>query len=313
MANTYDPYYAQNLEQATAKKAFIQEDVDTQERHKRNMQEVSSQYAAENDIPLAQASQLMQARWDNQQQQKAFDVAEETRALNEKNRFLNDSVKLNAMKSEINALNHNNIRSSKQIQDITARYSDVLNSPHEQVNQEAKSNLQNAWAVNSDAQKYWFTQAEADGVPVKEFGGLPEETLDENGMYSSKKGKSFAMKHHDEKVKEILALKKAESDITEQAREDYLDAREEAKAEELKTGIRVSPERLLAIRQKNALERDRAKEANKPKVGMEMFLPPKTPSPAAPIQPTTNEATPQVKTKKVFDPKTGGVVEVPIQ
>ncbi len=132
-------------------------------------------------------------------------------------------------------------------------------------------------------------------------------------MYSSKKGKSFAMKHHDEKVKEILALKKAESDITEQAREDYLDAREEAKAEELKTGIRVSPERLLAIRQKNALERDRAKEANKPKVGMEMFLPPKTPSPAAPIQPTTNEATPQVKTKKVFDPKTGGVVEVPIQ
>ena len=94
MASPYDKFYAQNLEQATAQKPFIQQDVDVAQEHTRNIQNVAMQYAQQNEIPYEQSLNLMNARWDNQQKQKAFAIEDETRGLNAHNAALDAGIAL---------------------------------------------------------------------------------------------------------------------------------------------------------------------------------------------------------------------------
>jgi hypothetical protein len=94
MDSPYDKFYAQNLEQATAQKPFIQQDVDVAQEHTRNIQNVAMQYAQQNEIPYEQSLKLMNARWDNQQKQKAFAIEDETRGLNAHNAALDAGIAL---------------------------------------------------------------------------------------------------------------------------------------------------------------------------------------------------------------------------
>jgi hypothetical protein len=94
MASSYDKFYAQNLEQSTAQKPFIQQDADMEQEHKRNIQNVAMQYAQQNKIPYEQSLNLMNARWDNQQKQKAFAIEDEIRGINAHNAALDAGIAL---------------------------------------------------------------------------------------------------------------------------------------------------------------------------------------------------------------------------
>lgn len=207
-----DSYYAQNktpFEEQNERNAlainFVREGHDP----------MTAQQLANQTYGMQKQSMQLKNQWT------ALSMQQAQQDLADKQRQLAETSRLTQMKSELGAINHNDLNSSKKLEDITSRYSDVLASPRKEVKDEAAGILNNAWSATGDAQKLWYTEAEKDGIPVKQLGGIPREALDENGIYNSDKGRAFADKYHAQQLELEKKAEQQKAFVSEKAREEY--------------------------------------------------------------------------------------------
>jgi hypothetical protein len=199
-----DSYYAKNktpIEEQNERNAlainFVREGHDP----------MMAQQLANQTYGMQKQSMQLKNQWT------ALSMQQAQQDLADKQRQLNEASRLTQMKAELGALNHNDLTSSKKIEDITSRFSDVIASPRREIKDEATGLLNNSWAATGDAQKLFYTEAEKDGIPVKQLGGIPQEALNEQGVYDSEKGRSFAEKYHEQQLELSKKAEQQKADV----------------------------------------------------------------------------------------------------
>ena len=197
---------------------------------------IQAQQLAENTYGMQQKSMNIQNRW------AALSIKQQNADLEDKQKELGEGERLHEATTTINSIPTTDLNRREKIDAITSQYPDLAASPRENIRGAWESILRTSHDVSQLNQTRQFTEAEKDGIPVKELGGIPEEVLT-NGMYDKSKGEPWAIKHHSDKIALEIKQKVDEAAALQPGRVEM--ARQEGEARQA-GAIKVTEARIAA-------------------------------------------------------------------
>jgi hypothetical protein len=241
---------------------FAQNKTDIEKRNEKNALAVN--FVREGHDPM-QAQQLAEDTYGIQQKSRqiqnqfnALTIKQQNSELEDKQKELNEGTRLQEVYKKINALPTTDLNRREKIDAITSQYIDLAASPRSHIKEGFSSMLKNSHEVSMNNQNLQFTEAEKDGIPVKDLNGIPEEVTT-NGQYDSSKGKPWAVKYHqqlhDQEVEQKKSMATALQPIQVETARQEGEARQAGAIKVMEARIaaeeKAHPERAVKLRRDN--------------------------------------------------------------